>query len=94
MKFKKEILKDLISEYKGHGFDGYIVRVNDIIDTTRWENHYELVFEYKGKCYISHYSLGATEDQDTVPYEYDDDDIICNEVEPYEEVVIKYRSIT
>lgn len=59
-----------------------------IIDTTRWSIVHELVFEDHGKFYMTTYSEGATECQDERPWEYDDDEIECTEVE-LKEVKIK-----
>jgi hypothetical protein len=51
-----------------------------IIDTSRWSNIYEIIFEYEGRHYKTTYSEGATERQDESPWEYDDD-VECVEVE-------------
>lgn len=90
MKFPKIDLKELIYG----SFDGYeVVEEPKIYDTSRWSNWYSMVFKYNDKFYQTSYSVGATESQDESPYEYDDDEIDCIEVEPYEEIVIKYRTV-
>jgi hypothetical protein len=63
-----------------------------IVDTSRWSIHYERVFKYDGKFYRTHYSVGATEQQDERPYEYEDDEIECEEVFPVEKTVTVYLS--
>lgn len=54
-----------------------------IIDTTRWDILHELVFhdEDSGKFYQTCYYVGATENQHTLPWEYDDDGVECVEVQ-------------
>lgn len=59
---------------------------NQIIDTTRWENVYTLVFPHEGKYYQTTYSRGATEMQDYGPWEYDNE-IECIEVHEVEKLV-------
>lgn len=51
-----------------------------IIDTTRWSGIYELIFEYEGKYWRTHFSTGLTEMQDESPWEYEDE-VECEEVE-------------
>lgn len=63
--------------------------VNRIVNTTRWSIIHEIVFEDKGKFYMTTYSEGATEYQDERPWEYDDE-IKCTEVELKEVKVKKW----
>lgn len=63
--------------------------VNRIVNTTRWLIIHEIVFEDKGKFYMTTYSEGATEYQDERPWEYDDE-IKCTEVELKEVKVKKW----
>ena len=65
----------------------YSAILDNIVDTSRWSIHHEIVFEDKGKFYSTHYSEGATEYQDESPWECEKD-IECTEVE-LKEVVIK-----
>jgi hypothetical protein len=95
-KFAKEILIGLI--YGDHEDDMGVVS-DEISFTSRWSIHHEMIFKVNAswpehpqpRFYRTTYSVGATESQDEQPYEYDGDDIECQEVEPYEELVIKYR---
>ena len=64
--------------------------VNRIVDTTRWSIIHEIVFEDNGKFYMTTYSEGATECQDEKPWEYNDDEIECTEVELKEVKVKKW----
>lgn len=55
--------------------------IRDVItDTSRWSIHHEIVFEDNGKFYKTGYSVGATENQDESPWEYDSE-VSCIEVE-------------
>lgn len=92
MKFKRENLLDIIGESKGE-FNGLRPVSLVLSDTSRWEIHYDQVFEYEGKFYETYYSVGATETQDQGPYEYDDDEIECIEVVPVEKTVIVYKKV-
>lgn len=64
--------------------------VNRIVNTTRWSIIHEIVFEDNGKFYMTTYSEGATECQDESPWEYDDDEVKCTEVELKEVKVKKW----
>lgn len=58
---------------------------------SRWSVHYERVFKYEGRFFLTTYSRGATESQDESPYEYDGEQIECVEVFPRETVVTVYE---
>ncbi len=61
---------------------------NNIVDTSRWSIHHEIIFKWKdGKHYRAYYSVGATEMQEEAPWEYDDE-VHCTEVE-LKEVTVK-----
>ena len=64
----------------------------DIVDTTRWSNIYEGIFQHlpTGKYYSVSWSQGATEMQDEGPFEYDKDDIDFIEVEQNEITVVEW----
>jgi len=68
---------------------------DEITDTGRWTIHHYLVFKdiETGKFYLTYYSVGATEQQDESPFEYEDDEISCVEVEPVEVKVISYKKV-
>lgn len=88
MKFKKQWLQDLVWDDVD---DGEIV-LNEITDTSRWSVHYDLVFKFGDKFYRTHYSRGATENQDESPFEWEPDEIDCEEVFPTEKTVIVYEA--
>ena len=66
-----------------------IVKLRKMIDTSRWSILYSLVFEYEGKFYSTHYSVGATESQDEGPWEFEDN-VECTEVVEQEYVATKW----
>lgn len=89
-KFSKQFMQDVANKEYG---DGIEVMVDELCDTSRWSNHYYLVFKYEGKYYSSNYSRGATEQQDESPYEYDGDEIEVDEVKPTTKTVIEYVGV-
>jgi hypothetical protein len=64
----------------------------EVTDTSRWSVHYDLIFEYKGKFYKTHYSKGATEYQDERPWEYEDE-VECVEVNQVEKMVKVWEEV-
>lgn len=48
----------------------------------RWETDSELIFKNldTGKFYRTHYSVGSTEYQDTFPFQFEGDEIECQEM--------------
>jgi len=97
VKFKKEVLQELacmsMDDEISFENETYRVITNEMIDTSRWSIRHHLIFEYQDKFYESSYSTGATEYQDEGPYEYDDNEIECYEVEPYQTTITKYKRI-
>ena len=98
MKFETEIIAELACESAGEEieWDGkqYAIMENDMIDTGRWDIQYRLVFQYQGdKYYEVYYSRGATEYQDYDSFEDEGDEMECQEVEPVEVKVIKYKRV-
>ena len=89
MKFQKETLLDILF---GAEPESEVIE-DEISDTSRWSEHHELTFKYKGNIYGTTYSCGATEMQDESPFEYDPDEIECEELEPVEVTVVKYLPV-
>jgi hypothetical protein len=88
--FKKDALQDLVS-----GESGTLKKVSDTITgKSRWSLNHELVFqeEATGRFFCTHYSEGATEQQDESPFEYDPDDVEVTEVFPVEKTVTVYST--
>lgn len=88
MKFNKLFMQCLADE-DINPEEGEVV-VNEVIETTRWSIIYYIVFKVDGKYFSSSYSRGATEMQDESPYEYEGDEIECDEVFPVERIVTEY----
>ena len=87
MLFKKEFLVGVVwksnKEVK--------VLETKTISQTRWTNVHRLIFEYQGKLYETHYETGATEQQEVSPYEYEDDEINCEEVVEKQVMITVYE---
>lgn len=62
---------------------------DEIVDNGRWSIFHRCIFEDDGKFYETHYSVGATEEQDEGAWEYEDN-IKCTEVELKEVKVKKW----
>lgn len=89
MKFEKEYLQSLAWDEQEAGE----VIETTIVDTTRWSIIKEMIFELGGKYYRTSYSEGATEGQDEDPYEYEDDEIECPEVEKVQVMKEEWQQI-
>lgn len=72
--------------------DGDGVVVDEITGTSRWSIHHYLVFRMDGKLWNTSYQVGATEQQDESPWEYEKE-VKCFEVEAYEKIVTDYRRV-
>jgi len=83
MKFTKDFLQDMSGK----------TIIDTIIDHERWCVVHERIFEHEGKFYQTIYSVGATENQDESPYEYQSDEIECPEVKPVEKLITVYELI-
>lgn len=86
--FSAEDARDIIANYH----EEFTVVENEILDTSRWEVHYRTVVQHKKteRFYQVYYSEGATEVQDTQPFE-DQTEVEFGEVYPVEEVRIVYK---
>ena len=60
-----------------------------IVDTSRWSELHQIVFEKDGKFWKTSYSCGLTEQQDESPWEFEDE-VTCIEVEEKEVLVKKW----
>ena len=97
IKINKELLQEIVGEYAQQ--ERFEVVQNVISDHGRWSIYYDCTIKDKetGKFYDASYSQGATESQDEYPFENDEPDedgnIELHEVEPYEEIVTRYRKV-
>lgn len=88
MIFLKQTLLDILWRET----DDYKTISNEIIDHSRWSVIHELIFQAiaTNKYYRVEYAVGATESQDETPWQYDGDEIECEEVVPVEQTVTVY----
>lgn len=85
MKVNKEVLLEL-----GLPCDYENIMLDEITDTSRWSIHHRIVFKYTDdKFYQAFYSVGATEQQDEQPWQYNEE-IELTEVELKEIVINKW----
>ena len=89
--FDKQLLKEIMWE----DVEDFEILEDEITDTSRWSIHHYMVFKElsSGKCYGVSYSRGATESQDEQPFEYEGPQIECDEVEPVEIKIIKFKPV-
>jgi len=84
MKFKKEYLQNVIQEEEGE-----LINIK-ILDVSRSSANYRAIFRFNGRFYTTEYEAG----DDESPYEFEPDEIECDEVVPVEKTVIIYKNIT
>lgn len=63
-----------------------------VIDHTRWSVVHHIIFEKDGKYYSTTYSVGATERQDELPWEYQES-VECTEVVEKEITTFVWESV-
>lgn len=85
IKLPKETLQDILWESDQ-------VIEDTIEEHSRWSVLHNLIFKHEGKCYQTHYSVGATEYQDERPWEYEDE-VECTEVKQVEVTVKKWVAV-
>ena len=90
-KFKKQDLKDLVDD----GCETLEKVEERCTGRSRWSLNYCMVFKDtgSGRFYMANYSVGATEQQDEGPFEYEPDEVECVEMRPVEKVVTVYEAV-
>jgi hypothetical protein len=83
----KQFAKEFMIEEVLWGDDKIVS--DEIVDNSRWSIIHELIFSHDGHFYRTTYSVGATEQQDEGPWEYDDL-VDCVEVVEKEVMVKKW----
>lgn len=68
MKFNKDEMLAILEEDDNANAE---IIANKIVNHSRWYIIYELIFKKDGKFYQTVYSIGATEQQDEGPFEYE-----------------------
>ena len=90
--FTKEFLRSVIGYGDGPGDDVELIYDN-VTGNSRWAIHHEIVFKLTNGgvplFFKTYYQVGATEQQDESPWEYDKT-IDCIEVEPVVKSVTVY----
>ena len=95
MRIKREFRNSFLIDELGLPFDEYNgckIISNVLVDNSRWSLNYELVFYFENKYYMTWYSVGATEQQDERPWEYDDI-VDCFEVRPIDRIVRDFEYV-
>lgn len=83
MKFTKEFLQKMEGD-----------TVSDImVGHSRWSVSHERIFKHEGRFFKTYYSVGATESQHEVPYEYERPEVECQEMRLVEKTVTVYENI-
>ena len=88
IKFKKDFLVNELDL----PYNNDIIQEDNIIETSRWSELHEIVFEYNNKYYKTIYSQGLTEYQDEAPWD-GEEDVDCLEVELKEVLVKQWYAI-
>lgn len=65
---------------------------DNIVSTSRWSEHHEIIFEHEGKFYETSYSCGLTEMQEERPWMYEEE-IECHEVQLVEKKITTWQRI-
>jgi hypothetical protein len=84
-KFPREVLLDIL---EGTRHDAVVL--DEINGHSRWSIQYRLVFRLDERLWETFYSVGATEEQDLTPWQYEDM-VECLEVTPVERRVTMYE---
>lgn len=85
VKFTREEMLDILDDEES-------IVSDEITDKLRWVIVHTLIFKRDGKLYKTYYNVGATENQDEGPWEYDDQ-VECVEVEAFQKTVTAYRQV-
>lgn len=84
------------NEY-GEEWEGINIKLikERLVDTSRWSKIYTRIYQdlNTGKFYQTQFSVGATEQQDERPYEYDGDFIEFQEVKAVQKTITIYEAI-
>lgn len=89
---KRVFSKDFLRYTLDLPYNKDIVLSNEIIENTRWSIIHSIVFKFEDKYYETSYSVGATEEQDEGPWEYDTE-VECVEVRQVEKVVKVWEAV-
>lgn len=84
--------RDTAIEILDGDHDDFLTVEDELVDTRRWSLDYRLVVAQvtTGKYFEAFYSVGATEQQDESPWEYEKE-VTFTEVRPVEKVITVYE---
>lgn len=91
-KFSREFMDDEVVDNRWNKDTTVKVIQEKIVDTSRWTNIYEIIFEYEGKFYQVLRVEPATECQECDSWQYVDE-VECMEVHPVEKMVTVYEPV-
>jgi hypothetical protein len=86
---KRGFAKDFLLDVLG---DDDLIISDVIVENSRWSILHELTFKHEDKFYQVCYSVGATEQQDESPWEYEKGEIECDEVIPVQKTITVYEA--
>lgn len=88
--FNKKLMLELLYE---DVVPNYVLVEDTIVDHTRWSVEHVMVFLDKesNKYYRVRYSNGATEAQMESPFDFADDEVLCQEVKPVQKMMTVYE---
>lgn len=92
-KFPKADLLEVLDLSVGETHEGYSLVETKMIGTRRWSIDHAMVFGFEDKFWRANYSVGATEQQDEGPWEYDGDEIECVQVAPRPVTTVIYEPV-
>ncbi len=93
MKIRKELAQKLVDpdDYEEEELEGFKKVEDRQTSNSRWSINHTMVVEKDGHFYRANYSVGATEQQDETPFEYDEDEIEFKEVFAVQKTITVYE---
>ncbi len=91
--FTPERAREIVYD-EGDDFEDWKEVEHEEFKQGRWSIGHDLILKHipTNKFYSTNYSVGATESQDEIAYEYEKE-VAFTEMEPYEKVVKSYRVV-
>jgi hypothetical protein len=88
MKFKKSVLQLLADGFNVD--DDFEVIQNELAVVLRWSTVHNMIFKYRGNFYRTSYRRGLAEMRNERPYEYQPEEVGCEQVWPHTKIVTEY----
>ena len=70
--------------------EGFEIIKDEIVENTRWSILHDLIVKKDDEFYLVEYSVGATEEQDERPFEYDIE-VVLKQVFPVTKTIVVYE---